>query len=142
LHNRLKSSERKNSQKIPQYILNYSLLCSCSKHLSLFWHKLKQQWTIEEFVIFSNSSHLEWRAELSDTILKGTHPGTIPAWLGLIWFSGFRGEDLNVKVYDVRLTDGRRRTPSDGKSSYGLWSGGLKIASHELSKIAAKIRIS
>jgi hypothetical protein len=22
--------------------------------------------------------------------------------LGLIWFSGFRGEDLNVKVYDVR----------------------------------------
>jgi hypothetical protein len=39
--------------------------------------------------------------ELSDTILKGTHPGTIPAMLGLIWFSGFR-EDLNVKVYDVR----------------------------------------
>jgi hypothetical protein len=30
--------------------------------------------------------------------LKGTHPGTIPARLGLIWFSGFRGEDLNVKV--------------------------------------------
>ena len=24
-----------------------------------------------------------------------------PARLGLIWFSGFRGEDLNVKVYDV-----------------------------------------
>ena len=58
--------------------------------------------------IFSNSSHLEWRAELSDTILKGTHPGTIPARLGLIWFSGFRGEDLHVKVYDVRRTDGRQ----------------------------------
>jgi hypothetical protein len=56
----------------------------------------------EEISIFSNSSHLEWRAELSDTILKGTHPGTIPARLGLIWFSGFRGEDLNVKVYDVK----------------------------------------
>jgi len=40
--------------------------------------------------------------ELSDTILKGTHPGTIPPKLGLIWFSGFRGEDLNVKVYDGR----------------------------------------
>jgi hypothetical protein len=26
--------------------------------------------------------------------LKGTHPGTIPARFGLIWFSGFRGEDL------------------------------------------------
>jgi hypothetical protein len=26
--------------------------------------------------------------------LKGTHPGTIPARDGLIWFSGFRGEDF------------------------------------------------
>jgi hypothetical protein len=38
--------------------------------------------------------------------LKGTYPGTIPAKLGLIWFSGFRGEDLNVKVYDVPRMDG------------------------------------
>jgi hypothetical protein len=113
--------------------------------LSSFWFILKQQWTIEEISIFSNSSHLEWRAGLSDTILKGTHPGIIPARFGLIWFSGFRGkdfnvifyqnmpnlhnryksserkisqknlgfrgEDLNVKVYDIRhTTDGRRRT--------------------------------
>jgi hypothetical protein len=28
--------------------------------------------------------------------LKGTHPGTIPARFGLIWFSG---EDLNVIFY-------------------------------------------
>jgi hypothetical protein len=28
-----------------------------------------------------------------------THPGTIPARFGLIWFSGFRGEDLNVIFY-------------------------------------------
>ena len=55
--------------------------------------------TIEEISIFSNSSHLEWRAGLSDTILKGTHPETIPAWFGLIWFSGFRGEDINVIFY-------------------------------------------
>ena len=34
-----------------------------------------------------------------DTILKGTHPGTIPTRFGLIWFSGFRGEDLNVIFY-------------------------------------------
>ena len=32
-------------------------------------------------------------------ILKGTHRGTIPVMFGLIWFSGFRGEDLNVIVY-------------------------------------------
>jgi hypothetical protein len=34
-----------------------------------------------------------------DTFLKGTHPGTIPARFGLIWFSGFKGEDLNVIFY-------------------------------------------
>ena len=76
---------------------------------------VSRQWTIEEISIFSNSSHLEWRAGLSDTILKGT----IPARFGLIWLSGFRGEDLNVKVYDVR------RTPSDAKSSHSLWPGEL-----------------
>jgi hypothetical protein len=36
---------------------------------------------------------------VGDTIFKGTHPETIPARFGLIWFSGFRGEDLNVIFY-------------------------------------------
>jgi hypothetical protein len=45
--------------------------------------------------IFSNSSHLEWRAGLSDIIVKGT----LPARFGSIWFSGFRGKDLNVIFY-------------------------------------------
>ena len=58
---------------------------------------------------------------LSDTILQWDYPRIIPARLGVIWFSGFRGEDLNVKVYDVR------QMPSDGKSSLGLWPGELKI---------------
>ena len=92
--------------------------------MNSFWLILEQQWTIEEISIFSNNSHHEWRAVLSDTILKGTHPRSIPARLCLIWLSGFRGEDLNVKDYDVRRTEGRR-TPSDGKSSHGLWSGEL-----------------
>jgi len=83
-----------------------------------------QQWTIEEISIFSNSSHLEWTAELSDTILKGTHPGTIPARLDLIWFSDFRGEDLNVKVYDVQ------RTPSDGKGELKIISDFCCVPSH------------
>jgi hypothetical protein len=39
------------------------------------------------------------RAGLSDTILKGDHPRTIPEKFVLIWFSGFRGEDLNVIFY-------------------------------------------
>jgi hypothetical protein len=58
-----------------------------------------QQWTIAEIYIFSNSSHFECRAVLSDTILKGNHPRTIPAKFVLIWFSGFKGEDLNVIFY-------------------------------------------
>jgi hypothetical protein len=37
--------------------------------------------------------------ELSDTIWKWDYPRTIPARLGLIWFSGFRGKDLNVNFY-------------------------------------------
>jgi hypothetical protein len=49
--------------------------------------------------IFSNGSHLGWSPGLSDTLLKGTHPGTIPARFGLIWLSGFRGEDLNVILF-------------------------------------------
>ena len=58
---------------------------------------------------------------MSDTILKWDYPRTILAKFALIWFRGFRGEDLNVKVYDVR------RMPSDGKSSHGLWPGELKM---------------
>jgi hypothetical protein len=121
LNNWYKSFERTISQKNPEYMLNYSFPCSCSKNLSSFTFIIKQQWTIEEISIFSNSSHLEWRVGLSDTILKGKHPRTIPARFGLIWFRCFRGEDLNVKAYDVR------RTPSDGKSSHSLWPGELKI---------------
>jgi hypothetical protein len=41
----------------------------------------------------------DFQPRLLDTILKGTHPGTIPARFALIWFSGFRGEDLNVIFY-------------------------------------------
>jgi hypothetical protein len=96
---RTKSEGKSPGQLKTEYMLNYSSTCSCSWNLSSFWLILKQQWTIEEIAIFSNSSHLEWRAELSDTILKGTHPGTTPARFGLNWFSGFRGEDLNVIFY-------------------------------------------
>jgi hypothetical protein len=55
--------------------------------------------TTKEISIFNNSSHFEWRAELSDTLLKGDQPWTIPAKFALIWFSGFRGEDLNVIAF-------------------------------------------
>jgi hypothetical protein len=67
--------------------------------LGTFWLKIEQFWPFEEISIFSNGSHLGYRTVLTDTILKGTYPGTIPARFGLIWFSGFRGEDLNVIFY-------------------------------------------
>jgi hypothetical protein len=67
--------------------------------LGTFWLKIEQFWPFEEISIFSNSGHLGYRTALTDTNLKGTHPGTIPARFGLIWFSSFRGEDLNVIFY-------------------------------------------
>ena len=80
-------------------MLKSSSLCLHSSNLGTFWLKIEQFWPFEEISIFSNSGHLEWRAGQLDTILKGTHPGTIPARFGLIWSSGFRGEDLNVIFY-------------------------------------------
>jgi hypothetical protein len=77
-------------------MLKISSLCLYSSNLDTFWLKIKQFWPFEEISIFNNSGHLGWRAWLSDKNLKGTDPGTIPARFGLIWFSGFRGEDLNV----------------------------------------------
>jgi hypothetical protein len=75
---------------------------------------------LKKFLFLITTAILNGGRGCQDTILKGTHPGTIPARFGLLWFRGFRGEDLNVKVYDVR------RLPSDGKSSHGLWPGELK----------------
>jgi hypothetical protein len=79
LHNRYKSAERKISQKNLEYLLNYKCTpCHVAVvKKSSFWLILKQQWTIEEISIFSNSSHFEWRAGLLDTILKGDHPSQI-----------------------------------------------------------------
>ena len=58
-----------------------------------------------------NSSHLEWRVGLSDTILKGTHPRTIYARFGpyidascQVWFhlaKLFQGRRLK---YDEKRT--------------------------------------
>jgi hypothetical protein len=52
---------------------------------------------------------MEMEGRSVDTILKGTHPRTIPATFSLIWLRGFRGEDLNVKVYDGQTDDDGRQ---------------------------------
>jgi hypothetical protein len=84
-------------------MLKGSSLCLCSSNLGTFWLKIKQFWPFEEIYIVSYGSHLGCRAWLSDIILKGTYLGTISARFGLIWFSGFRGEDLNVICYQNML---------------------------------------
>ena len=65
---------------------------ACIAHLTIEWYWSKFQREI--IITLKNSSHLEWRVGLSDTILKGTHPGTIYAKFGSIWPSCFRGEDF------------------------------------------------
>jgi hypothetical protein len=58
--------------------------CLCSSHLGTFWLKIKQFWPFEEISIFCNGGHLGYRMALTDTILKGTHQGTIPASLDFL----------------------------------------------------------
>jgi hypothetical protein len=70
-------------------MLKSSSLCLYSSNLGTFWLKIEQFWPFEEISIFRNGGHLGYRTALTDKILKGTHPGTIPARFGLIWFSSF-----------------------------------------------------
>jgi hypothetical protein len=80
-------------------MLKSSSLCLYSSNLGTFWLKIDQFWPFEEISIFSNGGHLGYRTALTETILRETNPGTIPARFGLIWFNSFRGEDLNVIFY-------------------------------------------
>jgi hypothetical protein len=85
--------------------------------LGTFWLKIEQFWPFEEISIFSNGGHLGYRTALTNTIFKGTHSGTIPARFGLIWFSGFRGEDLNVIFYPNMLNLHNRYKSAERKIS-------------------------
>ena len=77
-------------------------LCLYSSNLGTFWLKIEQFWPFEELSIFSNGGHLGYRTALTDTILKGTHPGTIPARFDF-FFNAFTGEDLNVIFYFIKI---------------------------------------
>jgi hypothetical protein len=74
---------------------------SCS-----FWCVIKQKLITKEISIFINSSHFEWRARLSDTMLKRDHPRTIPDKFALIWFIGFFCEIfLSTDLYRLYKLD-------------------------------------
>jgi hypothetical protein len=51
----------------------------------------------------------------------------LPTKFHFIWLMGFQRRRLKCE----KLTDDRRRTPSDGKSSHCLWQGELKMGVHE-----------
>ena len=78
---------------------------ACIAHLTIEWYWRKFQREI--IITLKNSSHLEWTVGLSDTILKGTHPGTIYAKFGSIWPSCFRGEDFfNISQSEKKINLG------------------------------------
>ena len=66
---------------------------------------------------------------LSDTILKGTHPGTIPARFGVIWFSGFRGEDLNVIFY--KNMPNLHNWYKSAERKFHFWKGAIQEPFHQ-----------
>jgi hypothetical protein len=69
------------------------------------------------FLVTAATLYLEWRAGLSDIMVKGTLPRNIPARFGLIWFSGFRGKDLNVIFYQNMLNLHNRYKSAERKIS-------------------------
>ena len=96
LHNRYKSAERKISQKNSEYMLNYSLPCSCSYNLSSFWLVLKQHchWTIKISSPFFYFYLASWRSYWLEVGITGHNFGRGPSkdhstkvWLQLAqWF--------------------------------------------------------
>jgi hypothetical protein len=98
-------------------MLKSSSLCLYSSNLGTFLLKIEQFWPFEEISIFSNGGHLGYRTALTETFSRGIHPGTIPVRFGLIWFSGFRGEDLNVIFYQNMPNLHNRYTSAERKIS-------------------------
>jgi hypothetical protein len=88
---------------------------------------------LKKFLFFSNSSHLQWRVELSDTILKWNYPRTIPARFGLIWFSGLnlllwnRWTKLNQTWQGWSLGGSPFKFVSDSLAVHSRWLLLLKI---------------
>ena len=93
----------------------FGLIWFCGEDLNVIFYQNLANFrnphkSTERKISQKNEEYMEVRADRHK--FKRDHPWTIPARFGL------REEDLNVKAYDVRRTDGQ--TPSDGRSSYGL----------------------
>ena len=80
----------------------------------------------------AEGGHLGWRSGSLDTILKIDHVRTIPARFGLIWFSSFRGEDLNVIFY---------QNMPNLHNRYKSASSTTKTGRHDIAKILFKVAL-
>ena len=60
-----------------------------------------------------------------------------------VWFNLVqRFQRRRFKCESLRRTDGRRWTPSDGKSSHGLWPGELKTQHKDFTKTYLTVLVS
>ena len=79
-------------------IIHKSKDCTDNLVIMPLLHQSKQIMTClqsnYDSIIFSEANY----KVLIQYILKGDHLRNIPAKIGLIWFSGVRGGDLNVKA--------------------------------------------
>ena len=57
------------------------------------------------FFIFSDSDHVGWRSGLTDTILEGDHPRTIPP--NLVLSGQAVSENIFLVIVDGRTTDAK-----------------------------------
>ena len=100
------------TKKNPEYMLNYSLSCSCSKNLSSFWLIPKQQWTIKIssplFSIFSLAAILVGSRDHRTQIWKGAIQG--PFHQSLVAIGPVVSEE-KIKMWNVdgRTTDNGRK---------------------------------
>ena len=92
-------------KKTPEYMLNYSLPCSCRIFFSSFWLTLKQQWTIKIssplFSIFSLAAILVGSRDHRTQFWKGAIQG--PFHQSLVAIGPVVSEE-KIKMWNV---DGR-----------------------------------
>jgi hypothetical protein len=73
--------------------------------------------------------------------LKWNYPRTIPAKFGLIWFSGFREEDLNVILLKCEMIwKIRKKSKLNSEKIWKLWKKS-KLNSEKIWKLWKKSKL-
>jgi hypothetical protein len=88
-------------------ILFWSLGVSISKLRPTACPPFKMAAVTKNRYFFNCPLLLYYKSKWAQILTAATWPRTIPAKFGLIWLSGFRGKDLNMKVYKHTMTDSK-----------------------------------